>query len=138
LMSYNLKMRNPSGVYNNLLGQDYFFYSPTPRKSVILIRVITKIDEFKFKKGMFHYYCGKDLSLFRFPDESLIKLGSQFSNRELEIINLISQCLSSEQIAEKLFISLNTVNTHRSNILEKSGKATISELIYELKEQGLL
>ena len=46
--------------------------------------------------------------------------------------------MSSEQIAEKLFLSPYTINTHRSNILEKTGKASISELIYELKERGLL
>jgi DNA-binding NarL/FixJ family response regulator len=37
-----------------------------------------------------------------------------------------------------LFLSKYTVNTHRKNILEKSGKASIAELIYELYEIGLL
>jgi NhaP-type Na+/H+ or K+/H+ antiporter len=39
---------------------------------------------------------------------------------------------------EKIFISPYTVNTHRANILVKTGKAHISDLIYDLKEQGLL
>jgi len=138
LMSYNLKIRNPAGIYNNLLIQDYFFYTPIPRKSVIIIQVITNIDWYPLKKNRSHYYCGHDLSLFRYPDDALIQNGSQYSCRELEIIKLISLCLNSEQIAEKLFISVNTVNTHRSNILEKSGKKTISELIYELKYQGVI
>jgi DNA-binding CsgD family transcriptional regulator len=138
LMTYNLKIRNPSGVYNNLLFQDYFFYTPIPHKQVFLIQVVTNIDWYPIKKNRFHYYCGHDLSLFRYPDESLLKMGSQFSIREMEIIKLISLCLNSEQIAEKLFLSVHTVNTHRSNILEKSGKAHLSELIYELKDNGLL
>ncbi len=78
------------------------------------------------------------MSLFRFPDEKLLQIGPPYSTRELEIIKLIESGLSSKQIAEKLFLSVYTVSTHRTNILEKSGKATIADLIYELKEQGLL
>lgn len=44
----------------------------------------------------------------------------------------------SQEIADQLFLSLHTVNIHRSNILEKSGKPHISDLIYELKTQGIL
>jgi DNA-binding NarL/FixJ family response regulator len=65
-------------------------------------------------------------------------LSIPFSDREFEIIRLIESGLTSEQIAEKIFLSVHTVNTHRRNILTKSGKETISELIYELIDKGLL
>ena len=58
--------------------------------------------------------------------------------REFEIIRLIEAGLSTEQIAEKLFLSVYTVNTHRGNILKKTHKSQISDLIYELKERGVL
>ncbi|MEI7527050.1 MAG: helix-turn-helix transcriptional regulator, partial [Mariniphaga sp.] len=122
----------------NHLCQAYFFYSPTPRKVVYLIQVISKIDWFKPKKQEYHHYKGKDLSLFRFPDEDLLKIGHNLTDRELEIIKLIENGHSSKQIAAKLFLSVHTVNTHRKNILERSGKVLISELIYELKGQGVL
>jgi DNA-binding CsgD family transcriptional regulator len=54
----------------------------------------------------------------------LIK-GNIFSGREFEIIKLIQSGLNSEQIAGKLFLSVHTVATHRRNILEKSGKASV-------------
>lgn len=41
------------------------------------------------------------------------------TNRELEIIKLIAQEFSTSEIAEKLFISVGTVETHRHNILRK-------------------
>lgn len=138
LTSYNLRIRNPAGVYNNLFVQDYMFFSPLPYKAVFMIQVVTNIDWCKMRKNSFHQYAGNDLSLFKFPDEELLKIGPNLSGRELEIIKLIEQGLSSKQIAEKLFLSVYTVSTHRSNILAKSGKLTISDLIYELKEQGLL
>jgi DNA-binding NarL/FixJ family response regulator len=81
---------------------------------------------------------GSDLSLFRFPDENLLKISHNLTTREFEIIKLIESGFSSKQIAEKLFLSVYTVSTHRTNILTKTGKATISDLIYALKEQGLL
>jgi hypothetical protein len=138
LTSYNLRVRNQSGNYINLFVQDYMFYSSIPHKVVFLIQVVTNIDCYKMKKDSFHHYSGSDLSLFRFPDEDLLSIGPDLSVREFEIIRLIESGLSSKQIADKIFLSVHTVNTHRSNILEKSGKATISDLIYELKEQGLL
>ena len=75
---------------------------------------------------------------FRFPDEDLLNISHNLSDRELEIVKLIESGLGSKEIADKLFLSVHTVNTHRSNILEKSGKAHISDLIYELKEKGVL
>jgi DNA-binding CsgD family transcriptional regulator len=78
------------------------------------------------------------MSYFRFPDDELLMTGMPFSSREFEIIQLAGASLSSEQIAEKLFLSPHTVNTHRRNILKKSGKANISDLIFSLKEQGLM
>jgi DNA-binding CsgD family transcriptional regulator len=65
-------------------------------------------------------------------------IGNIFSEREFEIIKLIGSGMESDQIADKLFLSVHTVNTHRRNILEKCGKSHISELIYELQEQGVL
>jgi len=138
LVSFTIRLRNPAGEYHNYICQAYFFYSPIPRKAVYALQVISKIDWFKPKKQYYHHYKGKDLSLFKYPDEQLLKISPGLSQRELEIIKLIEKGLSSKQIAEKLFLSVFTVNTHRANILEKSGKPTISDLIYGLKEEGLL
>jgi DNA-binding CsgD family transcriptional regulator len=138
LISFTLRLRNIAGVYFNCLCQAYFFYSPIPPRGVYLIQVISNVDHIEMRKRGFHHYKGKDLSLFKYPDEDLLKICPHLSDRELEIIKLIEAGLSSKQIADKLFLSVFTVNTHRSNILEKSGKASISDLIFDLKQQGLL
>jgi DNA-binding NarL/FixJ family response regulator len=125
-------------VYFNCLCQAYFFYSPIPQSAVYLLQVISNVDHFEMRKRGFHHYKGKDLSYFRFPDQELLDLGPAFSSRELEILKLIESGMSSKEIADKLFLSVHTVNTHRRNILDGCGKCNISNLIYELKEQGLL
>jgi DNA-binding CsgD family transcriptional regulator len=138
LMSTNYRFRNPSGGYSNTLIQGYLFYSLIPYKTVFFFKLHTNIDWYKKIKYGYHYYIGNNLSYFRFPDEELMRTGHVFSNREFEIIRLIESGMSSEQIAEKLFLSPYTVNTHRANILAKTEKPHISDLIYELKESGLL
>lgn len=51
------------------------------------------------------------------------------TDRELEILQLIVQELSSEEIADQLFISKRTVDTHRKHILKKTKSKTIVGLI---------
>jgi len=138
LMSENLRKRNITGNYSNQLIQCYFFYCRGPYETVYNININTDISWFKRTRWGFHYYVGNDLSYFRYPDEELLMIGPILSDREFEIIKLIESGLSSEQIAKKLFVSIYTINTHRRNILVKTGKTNISEVIYDLKEQGLL
>lgn len=41
------------------------------------------------------------------------------SKRELEVLTLMAQGLSNQEIAEKLFVSLNTIKTHSAKLFEK-------------------
>ena len=56
-------------------------------------------------------------------------LEAQLTNREMEIIQLIEREYSNRRIAEALFISERTVETHRKNIFRKTGTGTILGLI---------
>jgi len=51
------------------------------------------------------------------------------SPREIEIIEMIIQGKTSKEIGEELFISKTTVDTHRRNILEKTGARRLTELM---------
>ena len=53
----------------------------------------------------------------------------KLSIREIEVLGLIMQGLTNLEIAEKLFISFETVRSHRKNILEKSGAKNTASLI---------
>lgn len=55
--------------------------------------------------------------------------GVKISNRETEIISLISDGLSNKQIAEKLFLSVHTVTTHRKKIMSKLGVNNTAGLV---------
>ncbi len=54
---------------------------------------------------------------------------TQFTHREREILYCIVAGLSSKEIAQKLFISENTVANHRKNMLRKKGAKSSVELV---------
>ncbi len=138
IISTNFRIRNISGNYIHTLFQCYLQFSAKPRKTVYLLRVHTNVGWYKKLQQNNHYYVGSDLSCFRYPDEKLLKMGTIFTKREFEIIKLVQEGMQSEAIAERLHLSAFTINTHRRNILKKSGKPTIPDLIIDLKESSLL
>ena len=72
--------------------------------------------------------------LFTFsPERNDVKL----AKREHQILGLISEGLISKEIADKLFISVHTVNTHRQRIIEKMQARNIHEAIRMAREYGL-
>ena len=71
----------------------------------------------------------EDIDYDAFSCDSII-----ISKREQEIIVLISEGLTNTQIAEKLFLSTHTVNSHRKNIMAKLGvKNTAGIVMYAVK-----
>ncbi|MBO0953111.1 response regulator [Fibrella forsythiae] len=57
--------------------------------------------------------------------------------REIEIIRLVREGLSSEQIADKLYLSAQTVRKHRSNIYFKLNITKVAELIKFASQNGI-
>jgi two-component system, NarL family, response regulator LiaR len=60
------------------------------------------------------------------------------TRRELEILGLIAQGMSNREIAEKLYVSENTVKTHCSRVFEKLGAKRRTQAVQIGKELGLL
>ena len=60
------------------------------------------------------------------------------TKRELEILELIAQGMSNREIAEKLFVSENTVKTHSSRLFDKLSAKRRTQAVQIAKEMGLL
>jgi DNA-binding NarL/FixJ family response regulator len=60
------------------------------------------------------------------------------SNKETEVLGLISKGLTTNEIATKLFVSSRTIETHRANILKKLEVKNSAELIKRAGEMNLL
>jgi DNA-binding NarL/FixJ family response regulator len=57
--------------------------------------------------------------------------------REVDIIRLLKEGLSSHQVANRLILSVHTIDTHRKNIYAKLGISTIAELVRFAVEAGI-
>lgn len=75
--------------------------------------------------------------LYLFPAKESIT-EHRLSFREKEILQLLSTGLISKQIADKLFISVNTVNTHRQRIIEKLEVSNTAEAVQYAGRMGLI
>ncbi|MCI0478605.1 MAG: response regulator transcription factor [Anaerolineales bacterium] len=60
------------------------------------------------------------------------------TEREVEVLRLVAEGLSSREIAERLNISVKTVDTHRANIMEKLGVHNSAELIKLAIRKGIV
>ena len=70
------------------------------------------------------------------PAEKKAAAPAKLTDREVEVVKLLSQGLSKKEIADKLFISPRTIDAHRSNILEKLElKSTVELVKYAIKQQ---
>ena len=65
-------------------------------------------------------------------------LESVLSDRELDTLKLIAEDLTNQEIADKLFISLNTVKTHIKNVFLKLEAENRNKAVDKAKELGLI
>lgn len=63
---------------------------------------------------------------------------SKFSEREIEVLQLICQGLSTTEISKKLFLSKHTIDTHRANLLAKTECKNTPDLVMYAIRQGLI
>lgn len=73
---------------------------------------------------------------FTLNESKLRELG--VTPRELEILQLIAQGLSNREIADRLFVSENTVKTHSSRLFDKLSAKRRTQAVQRGKELGLL
>ena len=71
------------------------------------------------------------------PDEKALA-ALNITPREYEVLQLIAEGLSNQEIAERLFLSLNTVKTHTSNVFSKLDVQRRTQAIQKAKEMGIL
>lgn len=131
-----LSMHNESGMIKNLLGigADGYLLKSTSQDE--LIRAILKVAE-----GDKYFSTEITLSLLN-PSQSNFQTSKQLSEtltiREEEILKLIAEGFSNKEIGSRLFISHRTVDTHRTNLMNKLNVSNIAGLISYAIKSGLI
>ena len=75
-------------------------------------------------------------AVFSVNEVELNKL--RISSRELEVLQLMAKGFSNQQIAERLFVSLNTIKTHSSNLFLKMEVERRTQAVEKAKRLGLI
>ena len=117
------------------------FVSKGPHVAQLLeeILAVKKRDHDAAKEGFSFAYAQKIASAFKAAaPPKMDDLMDPISDRELEVLRLIAAGLSNKEIADKLFISLNTVKTHTKNINSKLDVNSRIRAVARAKELGLL
>lgn len=73
---------------------------------------------------------------FTLNENELNKL--RLSKRELEVLQLMAEGLSNQEIAERLFVSLNTIKTHSSKVLEKLDVERRTQAVEKAKRLSII
>ena len=135
--SVNYRFKRKDGEYIKLLQQYVVIETTQEGLPLIVLGYCADITAHKHDDRVVFSVSRQDnskgfttISTDTFPNPKL-----QISKREHEVIKCLIQGLSSKQIADKLMISLHTVNAHRRNLLEKTGSKNTAELIqYVIRE----
>ena len=73
---------------------------------------------------------------FKLNEEEMTKLG--LSKRELEVLQLMAEGLSNQEISERLFVSVSTVKTHTTRLFEKLDVKRRTQAIEKGKRLSLI
>ncbi len=125
------RLRRADGSYLRLLEQSTVLQSDCRGNITHLLGVCTDITDLKKSDVLTasvqsnHYHT---CLTYNSTDTAGGK-PTGLSQREREIIRLVSEGYNSQQIANRLFISVHTVNTHRRNISGKTNTRTAGSLV---------
>ena len=116
--TYNFRMRNAQKQYLNVISRQRVIEQDVNGKAWIILGEVNISPDQRplgdVQKITVNLKTGKIIHFQnRFGDDTSL------SKREVEILKLIRKGYLGKEIADKLFISLNTVNNHRKNILRK-------------------
>ena len=86
------------------------------------------------------FFCNSILEIVMTPHEEVPTYSepTDLSKRELEVLELIAKGYRTVDIAEKLFVSVHTINSHRKNILKKLNLKSPAQLIVYALESKLV
>ena len=86
------------------------------------------------------FFCNSILEIVMAPHEEVVANyePTDLSKRELEVLELIAKGYRTVDIAEKLFVSIHTINSHRKNILKKLNLKSPAQLIVYALESKLV
>ncbi len=135
--TYKFRMRNSKKKYLNVMSRQRVIQQDTNGKAWIILGEVNILPDQKPSGDVQGITVNLKTGQIIYPLDQ-ININTYLSDREIEILRLIQSGYLSKEIAGKLYISLNTVNNHRKNILRKLQVENSIEAINEAAKKGFL
>lgn len=136
---YDFRMKRADGEYVRMMQQSVTIQIDDDGAVLRNFVVYTDISELKHDNRMSLSFIGLEGE----PSFVNVETSGKFipgkeilTEREKEIVRMLSKNLSTKEIAEQLSISPLTVKTHRRNISQKTNTSTVLELVMKSIEKG--
>ena len=144
-VSYNYRVQAANGQYLTVMQRSTYFSVSDDGWPLAAVGYIVDITHFKTDTSLVLTIEHVDRNFTTLSKVPLVKkiyhpdkADSILSNRELEILSAVKQGMASKEIASRFCLSLNTVNNHRKNMLQKTKTNNSSELIEYARSNGLI
>lgn len=140
--SYNFRFKNASGSYDFYNHQSLVLTTDEYNNFVKALNIhtnishLTEINTYTFSIiGLNGLPSFLNLPIFE-DGVGDLPCSHNFSKREIEIIKMIADGESTKKIADRLFVSPETIKTHRKNIFKKAGCVSAAELTARSISEG--
>ena len=144
-VSYCFRLKTSDGTYQLFHHQSMILTTDENGKIGKALNIHTNINHITTQNtnkvsaiGMFGEPSYMDISLVPGEENVLSSQQMLLTKREIEVVKLLTAGLTSVEIADKLCISINTVNTHRKNIIQKSNCKSVAQLIIKCITEGVI
>ncbi|MXV49661.1 hypothetical protein GS399_01655 [Pedobacter sp. HMF7647] len=137
----NYRIKNKDGSWSSVIQRACYLCGADDCIPVASLGSLTDITHFKNDSKIIHI-------IERMSDQHVIVLKnksyfpheyySTLSKREVDVLKLVCNGLCSKEIADRLNISIHTINHHRRNMLDKSNCKNLSELVNRAVKSGML
>lgn len=133
------RIRKKNGDYIKVLRQSGMLELDDQNRMISNFSILTDISfiESIGNKVNWHIEAPK-LNVKRLKKYVYEAFSGFFTRRELELLKLLNKGMTSRQIAETLYISVHTVETHRRKMLNKTGSKNLVELINFSKNNSII
>lgn len=139
-IQYDFRVADKEGKYRQILHQMIIIQYDDNKNLERSLGVHSDISHIKYGGAPKLSFIGQDSepSYYEVPTDVTIFIPRKrtFTNREEQVLRRIIEGATSTRISEEMCISIHTVNSHRKNILKKSGCDSVTELISKTITKG--
>lgn len=139
-VNFDYQMRNIDGRYVHILQQSIELAYDLKGNLIFSLEKVTDVSHRPPEASPMLSIFGPthDYSLLYRPFQEVFQKSRYFTRSEMRILQLLDKALNTQEIAERLDLSVNTVATHRKNMLKKAGVSNTPKLLRLAQNKGLL